>query len=356
MAFINPPDLKLDFTGAADIADCALVEKAVRKAILGIISSMAVLPNRYLVKLDSTCDFFKAYLPHLGVLRLTVDRANHLEVPKKKGGASGKISGLLSKVGLRDVPDCYATVTVGAAETFRTRTVHDSHDPEWNETHDFLVADMDQSIVIDVDDDDPGSDDDIGIASISIKKLLLGGGVQELPLVHKGTPVPDASISIRAQFFNLVADAGALSAAQQQQEDAGSDGQVLALATVLIAGALNLQGDRNELQPNVKVAFGNDPKHSFNTATKTYSPGTDIYNPLFDQAFCIPITRELLANPPSFEITMMNGKEEVVGAVELPFEEVLNAEGSIKEDELDVGGGVRVRAQISIRSLLKTEA
>ena len=36
---------------------------------------MAVLPNRFLVKLDPTTDWFKAYQPHHGVLRLTIDRA-----------------------------------------------------------------------------------------------------------------------------------------------------------------------------------------------------------------------------------------------------------------------------------------
>lgn len=309
---------------------------------------MAVLPNRYLVKLDSTCDFFKAYLPHIGILRLTVERGAHLDVPKKSGGASGKISGLLSKVGLRDVPDCFAKVAVGAESTFRTKTIEDSRDPEWNETHDFLVADMDQNIVIDVDDADPGSDDDIGVATISIKKLLLGGGSQELPLVHKARPVQDASVTIRAQFFDLVSNPGALSAQ--------GEGQVVGLATVLIASALNLQGQRDELKPNVKVIFGADPKNTFTTGTKTYSPGTDIFNPNFDQAFNIPITQELLANPPGFEIVMMNGKEEKVGAVELPFEEVLNSEGSVKQGEFDIGGGVRIKAQISIRTLQLAES
>lgn len=312
---------------------------------------MAVLPNRYLVKLDGTCDFFKAYLPHLGILRLTVERASNVIVPKKAGSASSKLSGLLSKVGIRDVPDCYAKVTVGAEATFRTSTIKDSKNPEWNETHDFLVADMDQNIVIDVDDDDPGSDDDVGVATISIKKLLLGGGTQELPLMQRGEPVQDASVAIRAEFFNLVSDAGAL----PPKEEVGP-GQVVGLATVLVASALNLQGQRDELKPNVKVTCGADPKNVFNTATKSYSPGTDIFNPTFDQAFSIPITGDLLANPPGFEITMMNGKEEVVGAVELPFEEVLNAEGCVKEDEFDVGGGVRIRARISIRTLQKVDA
>jgi len=109
-------------------------------------------------------------------------------------------------------------------------------------------------------------------------------------------------------------------------------------------------GPRDELKPNVKVAWGSDPKHSFATSTLSYTPGIDIFNPSFDQAFRVPITKSMLQNPPAFEITMMNGMDKV-GSAELPFEEVLNAEGCVKEGELDVGGGVRVRAQITVCGL-----
>lgn len=150
VAFINTPSLKLDFTGAADIADLSLVKATVRNVILGVINSMAVLPNRYLVKLDANTDFFKTYLPHIGVLRLTVVGAHGLEVPKGKessgGGATGKISKLLAKVGIKDTPDCYCKVKVGAESEWRTSTKSDSYTPEWNETHDFLVSDFDQTI------------------------------------------------------------------------------------------------------------------------------------------------------------------------------------------------------------------
>ena len=59
--------LQLDFTDAANIADCSIVASTVRKTILGIIGGMAVLPNRFLVKLDASSDYFKTYQPHLGV-------------------------------------------------------------------------------------------------------------------------------------------------------------------------------------------------------------------------------------------------------------------------------------------------
>ncbi|GJC86196.1 C2 domain-containing protein [Colletotrichum tofieldiae] len=335
VAFINPPELKLDFTNAANIADWALVDKAVRKVIINIISSMAVLPNRYLVKLDSNNDYFKTYLPHLGALRLTVERAVGISGPKKSGAKR-----LLAKI-VKDVPDCYCKVNVGAEDEWRTTTKKNDHDPEWNETHDFLVADHDQQIFIDVQDDDLGGDDDIGIASTTVKDILLNGGSQQLDLTHKGEPT-DAKIIVHAKFFNFVDDAGVITSTQSQ-----SEGQIVGLATVLIASALGLQGQRDELNPSIKVTWG---AKEFRTAAKSYSPGTDIFNPSFDQAFRIPVTADLIANPANFKIALLNKTSET-GSVEIPFEDVLRAPGLVKEESFDVGSGATVRASISLRGL-----
>ncbi|KAK6514439.1 hypothetical protein TWF281_004640 [Arthrobotrys megalospora] len=336
VAFINPPELKLNFTNAANIADCFLVDKAVRKVILSIISSMAVLPNRYLVKLDNNNDYFKTYLSHIGVLRLTVEKAVGISGPKK-GGAKG----FFAKI-VKDVPDCYCKVNVGAEEEWRTSTKNNDHDPEWNETHDFLIADNDQQVIIDVQDDDLVGDDDIGIATTTVKNILLNGGSQELDLVHKGEPT-NAKITLHAKFLNFVDDAGVLASAQGE----GIEGQIVGLATVLIASALGLQGQRDELNPSIKVTWGSK---EFRTAAKSYSPGTDIFNPSFDQAFRIPVTADLLANPSSFRIALMNKNDET-GSIEIPYEDVLSAPGLVKEESFDVGSGATVRASVSLRGL-----
>ncbi|KAK1991879.1 C2 domain-containing protein [Colletotrichum falcatum] len=337
VAFINPPELKLDFTNAANIADWALVDKAVRRVIINVISSMAVLPNRYLVKLDSNNDYFRTYLPHLGALRLTVERAVGVSGPKKSGAKR-----LLAKI-VKDVPDCYCRVNVGAEDEWRTATRKNDHDPEWNETHDFLVADHDQKILIDVNDDDVGGDDDIGVAATTVREILLSGGSQELALSHDGQPT-GASIVVRARFFDFVDDAGAITAARGE---GGGEGQIVGIATVLVASALGLQGQRDELNPSVRVAWG---AKEFRTAAKSYSPGTDIFNPSFDQAFRIPVTADLVANPASFKISLMNKTAET-GSVEIPFEDVLRAPGMVREESFDVGSGATVRASISLRGL-----
>jgi Ca2+-dependent lipid-binding protein len=310
------------------------VDKVVRKVILNIIGSMAVLPNRYLVKLDSNNDYFKTYLPHLGALRVTVEKATNTSIPKEHGAR-----GFLNKI-IKDVPDCYCKVRVGAGE-WRTSIKKNDYHPEWNETHDFLVEDDDQRIFVEIFDDDFGSDDDIGLGSITVKELLLAGGTQELDLVHKGTPT-DAKVIISAKFYHLVDDASLITSAEGDYE-----GPIVGLATVLIAGALGLQGQRDELNPSVKVEWG---ATSFCTATKSYSPGMDIFNPSFDQAFQIPLTADVLANPGNFKIALLN-RELETGSVEIPFEDVLQAPGLVKEESFDMGSGAVVRASISLRGL-----
>ncbi|KAF3036263.1 hypothetical protein E8E11_004529 [Didymella keratinophila] len=335
VAFINPPELSLDFTDAANVADLGIISGTIRKTILGIIGGMAVLPNRFLVKLDNSNDYFKTYQPHLGVVRLTLERAVGISGPKKSGAKR-----LLAKI-VKDVPDCYAKVTVGAEEEWRTSTKKNDHDPEWNETHDFLVADFEQNITIDVQDDDVGADDDIGIGSISIKEILLGGGSKDLSLTHKGERT-DARVTVHAQFFNFVSEPQALSASQSQGE-----GQLCGLVTVLVASALGLQGQRDELQPSVKVSWGGK---EFRTAIKTYTPGTDIFNPSFDQAFRIPITADLLNSGAPFRVSLLN-KEAETGSVNIPFTDVQNGQELTVADAYEVGSGATVRVAISLRGL-----
>lgn len=332
VAFINPPELSIDFTDAASIADSFLIKKVVRNTILGVIEGMAVLPNRFLVKLDATNDYFKTYHPHHGIVRLTIGKATGITAPKKTGA-----SRLLQKI-VKDVPDCYVKVKVGAEAEWRTKTLKNDHDPEWNETHDFLVADYEQAIFLDIQDDDLAGDDDIGLASTTVKDVLLNGGRKELSLTHKGE-VTESKLNVQAQFYNFVADAQLLTSPSAE----GTGDQTLGLITILIASAGGLQGQREDLSPSVKITWG---AQTFQTAVKTYTPGgADIFNPSFDQAFRIPLTAALLANPGSFTISLLN-KTETSGSVEVLFEDVLSAPGLVKEESFEVGGGAVVRASI----------
>ncbi|KAK3370444.1 hypothetical protein B0H63DRAFT_422236 [Podospora didyma] len=334
VSFINPPYLHLDFTDAGGFGDLALVDRAIRKIVLQIISGMAVLPNRFLVKLDANNDYFKTYQHPHGVLRLTVESGSSFG----GSGEESKSRNIFKRL-TRDVPDCYIKVNLSAEKQWRTATIKNNHHPEWNEKHDFIISDHDQIIEADVQDDDLAGSDDIGIAATSVKQLLLAGGRQELTLRHDEQDT-ESKLTVSGKFYHFVADPASFS------EDGGAPDQILGLLTVVIASAFGVIGRRQDLKPSVKVTWGD--KLVFRTAIKTDAPGSDIENPTFDQAFRIPVTAGMVPGGPAVRIVLMD-KEDERGAVEVSLEELLAAPELTIQQDFEVGGGAKVRAGVYLR-------
>ncbi|KAH7310657.1 hypothetical protein B0I35DRAFT_439487 [Stachybotrys elegans] len=337
VSFINPPVLKLNFTGAADVADFSAIDGAVRKVILSIIKSIAVLPNRICVKLDANNDYFKTYHQPLGIVRITVQKAWGFAEEAKT-----TTKRLLSKL-TRASPDCYAEVEVGGEEAWRTTTKDNTTTPAWGETHDFVVTDFDQCITVTVMDHDVGSDDEVGVGVTTIKEMLTAGGTQELSLVHKGTET-DGKVSIKCHFYHFEPDSSSFSAFDHK-----GDGRLCGLINILVANVTGIKGHREELTPSVVVTWGE--KHRFQTAVKTDAPGTDINNPTFDQSFRLPVTSDLVgSSAESFRISCFN-KEVEIGGIDIPFKDVLEAPDMTLQDSFDIGGGAKVRASICMRGV-----
>ncbi|KAK1750958.1 hypothetical protein QBC47DRAFT_392986 [Echria macrotheca] len=331
VAFINPPFLEFKYTDAAHVANLGVIDRTIRKIIQSIMASMAVLPNRFLLKLDANNDYFKTYQHPIGVLRLTVESGS--ELGEKKEGKS-----LLKKL-VHDEPDCFVKVSLSAEKIWKTRTINNQRNPEWNETCDFVVSDFEQAIELDVDDDDTGlPDDDIGVAATTVKRLLLEGGRQELALEHKGQPI-DGKIKVRGDFFKFVPNPASFSAG-------GNPDEVVGMMTVLVASAFGVTGKRQELKPNVMVSWGD--LASFRTAIKIDAPGTDIENPSFDQAFRVTVKSGTIPGGPPVRIALLDGEKER-GSVEVPLDEVLASPGLALEKFFDVGNGATVRAGIWLR-------
>ena len=70
VAFINPPEVALDFTGIANVADWSVVDRAVRKVIDDVLRGLMVLPQQLLVKLDPETSCVDAHQAPLGVCRV----------------------------------------------------------------------------------------------------------------------------------------------------------------------------------------------------------------------------------------------------------------------------------------------
>ena len=266
------------------MADFSVLDSTVRGVILGIINSMFTLPNRFLVKLDVNADYFKIYTYPLGMVRVTVEKAWGFGEEAKSSGRR-----FFDKL-TRAAPDCFAKVEVGAEEAWNTTTKNNTNHPTWSETHDFVVSDFNQAIKVDVLDSDVNGDDEVGLAVTTVSEILLAGSSQELPLVLKGQETA-GRVLIHCQYFKYVADAGSLT-----HSDHKGDGRLSGIATILIASAYGIKGQREALKPSVVVTWGKTQR--FQTTIHADYPGTDINNPAFDQAFRIPIATDLVGSSP----------------------------------------------------------
>jgi Ca2+-dependent lipid-binding protein len=304
--------------------------------LISIINSVVVLPNRILVKLDANNDYFKTYYQPLGIVRITAEKAWGFA-----DESQSKTKKLFSKL-TRASPDCYAEIEVGAEPAWRTTIKNNTTTPAWGETHDFVVTDFDQCIKVVVSDHDVNSDDEVGVAVTTVKEIFVAGVKQELGMLHKGSK-SDGKIALSCEFFQFTAeDSSSFSASSH-----GGVGLICGLLNVLVAGAFGIKGQRETLNPSVVVTWGS--KHRFQTAVKTDAPGTDINNPMFDQHFRIPITTADITAE-NLRIACMD-KETEIGAVEIPFEDLRKAPDMTLQDNFDVGGGVRVRASVSLRGV-----
>jgi Ca2+-dependent lipid-binding protein len=328
--------LKLDFTGAAQVADLSIIDDTVRQIILGIVNGMFTLPNRYFLRMDMTSDYFKTFHEPLGVLRITVEKASGFAKE-----SSSKTKKLFAKL-TRAAPDCYAKVGVGAEAAWKTSVKDNTIDPVWNETQDFVVSDYDQCVKIDIFDKDVNGDDEVGMAVTTVREIVHGNKHLELPMYLKDEEI-DGRVSITCEYFSLETTNSSFTA-----EEHRGPNKLCGIANVLIASARNIKGQRDQLKPSVVVTWGAKNRHQ--TAIIADAPGTDINNPTFDQSFRMLGTSDVMDGSQNFRITLMNGTTEV-GASEVSFEEVHKSPNMTLEKAFDVGNGTTVRASVCVRGV-----
>ena len=63
--FVDPPELDMDFTGAADFVDLPVLRQVVRSTILDAVRGLAVLPARIAVDLNPDDDTDEAFSPEV---------------------------------------------------------------------------------------------------------------------------------------------------------------------------------------------------------------------------------------------------------------------------------------------------
>ena len=131
-AFVNEPTLELDFTGLANVADFGGIDKIIRSLLKDVISGLLVLPNRMTFKMDPGCDYRDAFVPPIGVARITAKSGRGFVIEKRIGFKD-------------DIPDVYLKVKLGN-KLWKTSVQKDNLSPIWNESADFLLSDLDQIV------------------------------------------------------------------------------------------------------------------------------------------------------------------------------------------------------------------
>lgn len=274
-AFINTPDLKLQFSGLAAVAELNVMETQIQSVLADSLNSMVVLPIRMGIKMEDSASLLKGmYEPPVGVLRLTVLSGRGFEIERITLGAD-------------DIPDVYVLMNVGTAPPFRTATIQDSLDPVWTQPEtacaDFLVSDTNQLVYLTAMDEDLGPldpDDHLGDATISVAELLLSGGTQELELRIDGENT-GAFLTLHASLRPFTRPDTLASV------KAFSKSCSIGVMSVIITHGSNIPIEDEKVGNSVCVEINHVGPKPLTTAAVV--DGSDPANPVFDAVFDVPI-------------------------------------------------------------------
>jgi len=316
--FVNPPQLELDFTGLANVADISSIKTTINKTIADILAGMMVLPNRMMTKLNDSTSFFEAYQPPLGVARFSILRGRGFTEEKRK----------LRKA---DIPDVYCIVSMAGREIWTTEVVQDSTEPVWSnqETADILLDDHNQTVTIRVLDRDEGTldaDDDLGMATLTVGEILLAGKVKEVELQDEGGRGTGAFISIGCELLKLEPKLESIEQDMNQLNDKMYNG----LLTILLSQASGIAAPpaapegEDPVAPDlyfIKATYGDE---SF------YTSALDGQAAIYNSSFRIPLIE---SDKPAVKLALYKGSDtteegkdnELVGEFEVLNETILNS-------------------------------
>mmetsp|Transcript_6266 Transcript_6266/g.14995 ORF Transcript_6266/g.14995 Transcript_6266/m.14995 type:complete len:706 (+) Transcript_6266:86-2203(+) len=199
IVFTNAPQVQIDFTGLANIADLPGVHGAVRHVINDIIAKKLVIPHRIAVPISGdhkAVDLARLKNPTpAGVLRLEVVSAQNL--------AAADVA-FFSQA----TSDPYVQVQVGG-ETWQTPVIKKSCNPRWTKEnkHDFVVYSVGQSVQVHVWDWDKfTSHDSLGEFTFTVDHLVAfaGKGTQAFELFKTPTDAPaDPKLYMKVEWYWL---------------------------------------------------------------------------------------------------------------------------------------------------------
>lgn len=245
---------------------------------------MLVLPNRMVLPMDlGSYDYLDTYHPPVGMVRVSAVEGRGFKV--------------LQKVILKDIPDVYCKISLGASKPFKTSTQYDNVAPCWkDESSDFILCDMDQKIYLEVFDEDKtpvDPDDLLGHAEVTVRDVFQDGGSLEVELLLEGYET-GCFITVKADLFHLSDSLVSVDSLKYEGKS-----QLCGLATIIVTKAFDIPLLKEDAATYVKVVYGEGSEHEkvFYTGTVVDYPGYDALNPMYDSVFHVPLTQAMLHDP-----------------------------------------------------------
>lgn len=320
-AMITHPEMDMDFTGIAELADFGPIEKIVRKVLKDVIASMLVLPNRFLYKLSDSVDFFDVYYPPLGVLIATIEKGQGFTKEKKMGM-------------IKQTPDLYCKATFGLEE-MKTDVRMNNLTPKWGSSKSFVLSDMEQPFELKCYDKDTVTRDDlVGSFTMTAKELLeLESGWLALREDIDERIAKHGQIFMKAQLFVF------------QNSTLPVRGQCM--VSVLIDRATNLPESTKSVA--CKARIGNHAVRETPEIIKPDEPipGVDPVNPIWSFSF------DVLCDEVSQADVVLEVVENrrVLGRVTINAHELEGSSGHTNEGPFHIGNRAQLRAKIMLRGL-----
>ena len=332
-SFINVPDLELDVTGLAQLADFTIIDKTIRKMILDILSGMMVLPNRMLYKMDLANDYLKTYQPPLGIVNVTAVRGRGFVIER----------GVITD----DVPDVYLLTQFGSSPTpWRTKTVWDDLNPVWNESAHFVLSDYDQNIRIHAWDEDKSPldpDDDLGEAEMTVGDMLVAGGTAEVELLIDEEE-SGAHVTLACEVLPLTTK----DLSSFDNPLCAEPNKLCGCLTILVTKAFDIPLKVEKAATFVKVSFA---KQEFFTSVVTDYPGLDALNPNYDASFMVPLTTDMVESSADIageiEFNLINDIDTILGTTTIELSELAVHPGNKIQQKRKIGrSGASIQIQV----------
>ncbi|UJR26520.1 hypothetical protein I4U23_007843 [Adineta vaga] len=301
--FLKKPSIDFKLTDAGTLVDIPGLNDLMLVQINDIVASLMVLPNRQVFPLVNGVQ-----IGHLrwsnpqGVVRVYIIRAHDLIKADINFLGKGK-------------SDPFVKVKAQGNMEYKTKTINNTTDPEWNEVFEFGVEQYESDFVeFEVFDEDPGKDDFIGRAQFPLNALI---GKDSIDTWLTLKDVKKGSLNVRLQYFSLTKQKSALEIIEKTNSQMIKREKLSkALLVCFIDRCLNLpRSKKTRREPNPFCRIRVEGSQAKTQALESQT------NPQFEH-----VSQLLCANPlhEKLHIDVCDGRNnnDVIAYFELPIKQI----------------------------------